>query len=292
MKEIKIQSLYADKDHPQDVSSPKMLDIFLGTPVHHLLIYTGIAIPEWDSQSSADPEQVQVHLERPIGSDGNPFNVTQLVHYTATVGLASIENKDSDFVFATEDVGVSLTAGGELVLVSNISVTGEPSWLHRFSYQVNAIIDVDEPLISGIIFWSATLASPTDENATATLNRTDDLFTVRAVVIPPAPDNPFGGGGPPQVVAVGEVTGTLLEQPADFQERFPGGFSVPYVIRNVPLDVPVHVQVEIQPGAFTPHFSPTDLDLRQVSGPDPITLTLGHMKEPNVNFELFSKQLH
>ncbi len=266
-----IKPLYADKDHPQDVSSPKMLDIFLGTPLHHLLIYTGIAIPEWESQSNVDNEQVQVHLGRPIGNDGNPFNVTQLVHYTATVGLASIENEDSDFVFATEDVGVSLTPGGELVLVSNIAVQGEPSQLHRFSYQVNAIIDVDEPLISGIIFWSATLASPSGENAAATLNRTDDLFTITAVVIPPAPDAPFGGGVSAQVVAVGEVTGTLLEQPPDFQARFPGGFSVPYVIRNVPLETPVHIKVEIQPGAFTPHFPATQLDLRQVSGPDPIT---------------------
>ena len=238
-----------------------------------------------------DNEQVQVYLGRPIGSDGNPFNVTQLVHYTATVGLASIENGDSDFVFATEDVGVSLTPGGELVLVSNIAVKGEPSWLHRLSHQVNAIIDVDEPLISGIIFWPATVASPSGENAAATLNRTDDLFTIKAVVVPPDPDAAFSVGVA-QVVAVGEVTGTLLEQPPDFQARFLGGFSVPYVIRNVPLDTPVYVQVEIQPGAFTPHFSATQLDLRQVSGPDPITLTLGHMKEPNVNFELFTRQLH
>lgn len=274
-----LKMLSANK--PDEVSSSKMFDIFLGTPSYHLLVYTGIAIAEWDSQKCLDSEEVQINLGQPIGDDGQPIVIAQLINYTATIGLASISNEDSDFTFSTDNIGLNLTPDGELVVIAHISVQGEPSWLHRFSYQVNAIIDVDEPLISGAIFWTPDTAE------VASMNRTDNLFTITAVTdLPPAP-GAFAGGT--EVVAMGEVTGALLEQPLNIHTGFPGRLMVPYVIRKPPLNTPMHVSVSIQPGAFSPPF-PYTLALKQVSGPSTIVLALDHLKEPNVNFELSASQ--
>ena len=88
---------------------------------------------------------------------------------------------------------------------------------------------------------------------------------------------------------MGEVTGALVEQGVSVTTGFPGRFLVPYAIRNVPLDTPLHVKVDMQPGAFSPQF-PYTLGVVQVSGPHTITLTLDHMKEPNVNFEMVAIQ--
>ena len=166
---------------PREVSSKGMLDIFLGTPSNHLLVYTGIAIPQWDSQSSVDNEQVTVYLGRPIARDGSPIMVTGLFGHTATVGLASIRSDEEDFIFGTENVDISLV-DGEPLLISNIVVQGEPAVLNRFSYQANVIVDVDEPVIAGTIFWTPETVR------VASMNRTDNLFTITAFIdLPPSP---------------------------------------------------------------------------------------------------------
>lgn len=102
-------------------------------------------------------------------------------------------------------------SGGELFLISNIAVVGTPSWLHRFSYQANVIVDVDEPLISGTISRAAVTANVASTASAASMNRIDDLFTITAVVdLPPAVGS-LGGATKP--VALVEVTGALLEDP-------------------------------------------------------------------------------
>jgi hypothetical protein len=108
---------------PKQVSSPKMLDIFLGTPQYHLLIYTGIAIPE-SVINSDDPDdtihdRIAINFGHPIDRNGRPITITGLINYTATVGLASFGNDTTDFLFATDDVAVSLL-NGELVLQSQL----------------------------------------------------------------------------------------------------------------------------------------------------------------------------
>jgi hypothetical protein len=59
-------------------------------------------------------------------------DVTDVLGYTATAGLASIQNDDSSFVFATDSVRLD-APGGRLFLRSDIAVAGDNSALHRFS---------------------------------------------------------------------------------------------------------------------------------------------------------------
>lgn len=38
-----------DVNNPSQVTSSEVLDVFLGIPQQHLLIFTGVAIPEYDT---------------------------------------------------------------------------------------------------------------------------------------------------------------------------------------------------------------------------------------------------
>src|SRR5439155_22281359 len=100
-----------DATTPNDVSSAQVLDVFVGEPPRHLLIFTGIAGPHWDSRGDLDRERVIVKLGRTAvqrPKDGE---------WSATVGLSSIANSDSDFIFATDAVDVDIDQSGQLRLI-------------------------------------------------------------------------------------------------------------------------------------------------------------------------------
>lgn len=72
------------------------------------------------------------------------------------------------------------------------------------------------------------------------MNRNDQLFSIDAYIDqPPTPGSLFPGK---QIIAMGDVTGVPIPQN--------GGFSVPYVIRNVPFDTTVKIEVSAEPGAL------------------------------------------
>jgi hypothetical protein len=79
-----------DARNPADVSSPFVLDVDIGSPARHMLIFTGIAAARWDSRSDLDRTQVRVRLNRTVANLGL---------YTATAALSNITNTDSDFIF-------------------------------------------------------------------------------------------------------------------------------------------------------------------------------------------------
>src|SRR5690242_16082345 len=82
---------------PTQVFSPQVLEASLGSSQRQLLIFTGIAVPRWDSKGDLDFETVIVNLGRTVRKleDGE---------WSATVGLASINNTASDFTFGTDAV--------------------------------------------------------------------------------------------------------------------------------------------------------------------------------------------
>src|SRR5215469_13306182 len=84
---------------PGQVASASVIDVFLGVPQAHMLIFTGIAIPGLgvDNGDTAT-RSVIVHLGRKATPPLLPNSKA------ATVGLASIANTDSEFTFASNDV--------------------------------------------------------------------------------------------------------------------------------------------------------------------------------------------
>jgi hypothetical protein len=248
-------TLVLDANNPGHVESAKVLDVLIGIPNRHMLIFTGIAKPGWDSQSDLDRELVVVKLGKPA---------TALIGYTATVGLASVSNDDSDFVFATDDVTVGIDTALQLELRCNVAVQGEPSVLNRFSYQANVIVDLDEPLIAGTIRWSPDIAQA---------NRPNHLCLIEAFVH--TDDGSLGGVD--QVVAQAEESG-----PASFSGA---RWEVPYVIRGIPLNTTLRVRASMQAGAFSPTSINSQLGMSPgFSGP--YTLTFQQLKATGVDFEV------
>ncbi len=104
---------------PKGVESVCHLDVPLGGgDDDHLMVFSGIAIPELDSSEEEDDEIDDMRVT--LGPwFGDPFP-----SYTAVTGLANIGNDDSDSRFVTDHVRLEV-AGGKLVLVSKITVHGE-----------------------------------------------------------------------------------------------------------------------------------------------------------------------
>jgi hypothetical protein len=258
-----------DVNDPNQVSSPEVLDVLLGLPQNHLLIFTGVAIPEFGPDDDLNREQVIVKLGKTVRNPQIPFQ------YSATVGLASIGNADSDYTFATDDVSVIADPqSGELQLLCDIAVQGS-SILHRFSYQANIIVQTNEPVISGSIFWRKSTASALPQFA-------NNLFTVQASILIPPPPGQFGGTF--QKVADGSV----IYPPAPASSGFlSDGLFVQYVIENPPLNTDLYIICNPVDGAFRPAGTTAGtFRCVPISGPSPIHLTPPNLQMSGVDFLL------
>lgn len=258
-----------DVNNPNQVSSPAALDVVLGVPQGHLLIFTGIAIPEYDTNDDLIREPVTVNLGKTVLNPKIPFT------YSATVGLASIGNSDSDFTFATDDVSVVADpTTGQLQLVCDLAVQGS-SQLHRFSYQANVIVQTTEPSISGSIFWRRSVA-------TVQPQFTNNLFTVQAAVLIPPQPGQFGGTL--QKVA----DGTVIYPAAPANPNFlPDGFFVQFLIENPPVDTPLYIICNPVDGAFQAAGSQSGtFSCATISGPSPMTLAPPNLQLNAVDFIL------
>jgi hypothetical protein len=253
-----LRTIPLDVHNRQQVATPRSIHVTLGNPPAHLVILTGIAIPHWDSQEEEDLNgaHVVVNLREPA---------TQLLGWTASLGLANIANEDSEFTFGTDQVEVELV-NTNLELHACIVVAGEPSYLHRFSYEVTAVVEIEEPLIAGTIRWQdGTLnGGPSPGNPWFELRVTTHIDD----------RTPFGRDD--QVLA--SDTGAVQPMHSGTTNE------LPYALHGLPFNVPVTVTVS--PNGLVP--SPGHLlRLEQVSGPpQPITLTGQRPQVMDLDFEM------
>jgi hypothetical protein len=146
--------LDAGTQPPKGVDAPSHLTVFVGDPPRQLLIFSGVALPEWKSDEDLDREEVHIRLGA---------TTTQFFTWTAQAALASISNEDSDFIFAVDGASVDVDpADGVLRLRVPIAVQGEPAILHRFSYTVHVLSDPIQAKIAGIISWARSWGDPTN----------------------------------------------------------------------------------------------------------------------------------
>jgi hypothetical protein len=238
-----LQKIPLDVKNSDEVSSHKSIQVILGVPPAHLLILSGIAIPSWSSGGNMDGAEVIVNLRIPA---------TQLLQWTASIGLASIVNEDTDFTFGADQVELQLV-NGNLELHACIVVQGGWSYLNRFSYDVTAVVQTDEALIGGTIRWQdGTLAGGPAAGS--------PWFQLRATThVDDGTD--FGRDDTVQLADTGAV-----------QPSHSGNINeLPYMLHGVPFGVPVTVEA-------IPNALPTPpghkLQIEQTSGPvQPITLT-------------------
>ena len=115
------------------------------TPGTKGVIFSGIAIPEWhiNDDGKIYHESYTIDLGYPAIS---------VSYGTATVGLASIYNSGSAFLFGIDDYILGIDPNSQhLTLTVDLACLGAKSNLSRIAYQVVATIVVPETGISGTI---------------------------------------------------------------------------------------------------------------------------------------------
>jgi hypothetical protein len=247
---------------PNQVSAPSSLEVQLADPNLTLLIFSGIAVPgiEIDDDDDIYRDEVTVHLN---------FYVSALHESVTQVGLASISNDESAFVFAT-DTGKLIVdpTSLELQLVVNTAIMGDDSSLSRFSYQIVAQATKVSSRISGAIIMPRNFFDPTQHS----LSELASLFRIRAnriEILPPDPGSSFTAE---KLIPV--ATGEPEKASCQREECF-----VNYVIDGCPFNIPLRVTVEL--GDILGRRSAL-----QVAGPNPVLLTSLVPAVSGVNFAI------
>jgi hypothetical protein len=258
---------------PSDVASAQSLTFYVGNPPRQMQIFSGIAIPNWDSQLRLDFEDVRIHfnVSAPDGNYPDDWG------YTATVSLAHIDSADNDFTFLTDQCKVVKADDGELQLIVTIAVLGEPAHLVRFSYHVEVLSNIPvQGTVFGSIRWNKFFGTPS-----VAVGSGAPMFKVGPATY--WPGAPLGGvGGPAGWIWDGAFTIDTSTPPT------PAGdyFIVPYAITGLPLNQPLTIRPDLLPGTLD--GPPATYSPNPSFAPDavPVTLTASAPSAVNVDFEM------
>ena len=254
-----------DSRNPNHVLSMGNIEADLGVANRRLLVMSGIVLLGW----RRDSDEV-LHGEETVLLG---VHARDLEQWSAYVGLASIQNSESGFVFATDWARVELDhTTGELILVVNTALMGEWSALHRFSYQVVATVMRVGTEITGTISWPTELYRPESEDPaiaqsvlTVTANRYESV--------------PSTGGN------FGYETLTPLVPGAINQLTVSRGqCQASYRIANPPMATDLKVTLNVAK-AFSAQDPGASVAWGQTKGPYDFTLTPQHPTE-EVDFQI------
>jgi hypothetical protein len=248
--------------NPSEVSSAKVIEADLGVGNRRLLVISGIAIYNW----TVDTDEVQTGEVRVM------FGVyaRELEQASPFVGLASISNEESEFLFATDITRVDLDEEtGELSLYVQTNLQGERSGFNRFAYQVVATVVHTSAFIEGTIAWPTSLMRPPSDDPSTVAPYFKVVANHREMT-----DDPYFQ--PTEKL-------TPVTPPAAIQSLgIEGDRCVArYRIDNPPMGMELKVTATVQPG-FVPSGP---VSATQVSGPDNFILSPQHVSE-TVDFVL------
>lgn len=235
---------------PKQVASATSFEVLLGEPAVRLLILSGIAVPEFWTNHDEETNQQEILVRLGV-------HVAQLDNAVTNLGLASIENDETNFLFAVDSGVLELEQpSGELVLRVQAAILGEETYLHRFSYQIVAHVRRARAQISGVIGVPADIRdvqglSPADLNAAfeITANRVERV-------------------SPPGGFAFDKLIPMQVGQAHRVRRGTNGMQFVEYSIDNCPFATPLVVEVK----TTGPNW-PGSIGVGQVAGPRPVTLT-------------------
>jgi hypothetical protein len=245
---------------PNQVTSASSFEVLVGEPGQRLIILSGIAIPEF--WTNHDEELHQDDIEVRLG-----VHVASLDQAVAHVGLASIENAETNFVFNLGTARVEVNSDGELVLRVWGAILGEETLIHRFGYQVVAHVHKVAARISGTILVPkeimdmSTLSDAEVAGAFAiTANRIEKITTgvfLDEKLIP---------------VAWGATGGVRTDE---------ANCYVDYDIDACPFNIALKVEVKL--GG---RLAISGIAVGQVAGPNPVVLTTAQPDASGVDFSV------
>ena len=236
---------------PNQVASVSQIDADLGFGGRRLLVLSGIALTDWKLDSDElSRGKTQVRL--------NVF-ASNLEQWSAFVGLASISNDETEFVFATDTARVELDPNtGELLLFIDTALLGEWSYLGRVSYQVVVTVVRVTPHIAGTITWPKNLFTPNSRDVSSVAGPLTVLANRYEQIKPPGAW-PFDKLTP---MVPGQITRLDIGDHKCVAH---------YRIDNPPMAVPLKVTVGVGSAFHAP--PPSSVSAGQVSGPLIFTLT-------------------
>lgn len=250
------------------VPSASSFEALLGDPTLTLVIFSGIAAPaiSIDDDSTIYRDDVVLKLG---------INVNVIHNAVTQVGLASISNGETQFVFATDTGRLEVDpVTGELQLLVQTAVLGGDTSLNRFSYQVVAHVTKVATRISGTIKVPrdvSDLSSFVDIKSLPNLAPLHALFRVTANRIEALPPDPNGFSGERLIpVATGKIVDVICS---------PEDCFVSYVIDGCPFNIPLKVAVDLT--SKLQGFSAV-----QVAGPRVVVLTKLVPAVSGVDFEV------
>lgn len=255
-----------DANNSNHVTGARNIDVEIGQANRRMLIFSGIACPEFgvNDDDRAYTQTCTVNLRH---------TVLAIDQATVSIGLASIDNDDTSFLFAANNAGVDIDPDTqELLIRVDMALSGEHTHLHRFGYQVVATVTTQATGISGRILWNRSIF---DAHA-LTLNQIAQTFRITANLverITPPPGTLTFAYDKYTPVAYGFAKGFSSEG-ADF--------VVPYEIPGAPYNQNLVVQVEVG-SQFLTAGSP---GAGQVAGPNPVRLTVTSPGIAGVDFRI------
>ena len=225
-----------------------------------LLVLSGIAMTNWE----VDTDETQ------IGETWVHLGVytDKLDQWSALVGLAAISNDETGFLFGVEDVLVKPhDETSELVLIFKPRLMGEPSALHRVSYQVVVTLVQISPHIKGNVTWFKEHFEPPN----TTVSTIDPELEIVANRHDSAP--PGGVAGSLTPVARGHVINV---------RKMRNFYIAEYEIVGAPMGV--KLKVTVVPGEKFVAPSGSSIAVGRVGGDDVFTLKASKPNVDNQNF--------
>jgi hypothetical protein len=252
--------IFLSAANPNQVSSFQHLEVDTVDPTRKLHIFSGIAIPAFHIDDNDSIHRIPVVIDLNMA-------LPDLQQAAAQVGLASISNEESEFVFAVDNARVDAAgATGALTLTADLALMGDESSLSRFGFQVVVVAGVHATGISGRVTWARALL----DAGSLTSAQVASLLVVNANTIETIP----GHGGNFSQTVLHPIASTIPQSLHHEREDF----WVPYNFEHLPLNTPLRVTVQLS-SAFSPGSS-----AGQVSGPFTISLFPNHLSEAGVDF--------
>jgi hypothetical protein len=255
-----------DSNDPQQVVSKTELEIDLAQN-EKMYVLSGIALPEWvlTDDDHDYTQDVYVNLRK---------SVKDVEQSTVTVGLSSIENSHSSYLFAADEADIQQDpVSQELILHVKCAGRGDVTKFHRFSYQAVVRVTTQVTGISGRITWPTNLfdgSGFTDVEAAQSFHISANVITY----VPPV------NGGFGQTITKQVATGST-----GAVRVMPEIVEVPYQIVGAPYGQPLTVLINVT-APFPVQLAATV----QIDGPSPITITPVMPGVGPVDFEVYQQR--
>lgn len=247
---------------PNQVASFQTLEVELVDQSRKMFIFSGIAIPSFHSSESSSNDTVDCHVDLGIA-------LPDFQQAVAQVGLASIINDDSQFLFAVDNAIVEFQKPtGRVSLRADLAVNGDGTALNRFGFQVVVVSGVRATGVTGRVIWNKSVFDATGFN----VNDLAGLFKIKANISEEIDsDAQFKAT---KLVSIGSADPQSLHMDGD-------DFWTPYAFNNLPLDTPLVITVENLATVY-----PLGAYAGQIRGPHVINLHPGHLLEAGVDFRI------